>query len=103
MELNGDYLRSRRPSAKVAINALERDCDLDRDRYLGLERSAILSRYPILSARIVRLPAKYDWCHAELNALSDIDRVRRWAAQRIFDEEITRQIRRGPDGSPGRD
>ena len=34
---------------------------LDPARYLGLEGSAILSRYPIHSARLVRLPQEYDW------------------------------------------
>ena len=95
VELNRIYLGSTRPSATVAIDGTKRDFGVDRDRYLGLEGSAILSRFPILSARIIRLPAEYDWYHAEIKALSDIERVRRWTADRIFDEEIGRQIRRG--------
>jgi endonuclease/exonuclease/phosphatase family metal-dependent hydrolase len=95
VELNRIYLGSKKSSLKGTVNTPKQDIDVDRDRYLGLEGSAILSRYPILSARIVRLPVEYDWYHAELKALSDIERVRRWTAQRVFNEEIKRQIRRG--------
>lgn len=64
-------------------------------RYLGLEGSAILSRYPIRSARIVRLPSAYDWYHGEIKAISDLERARRWSAETLFQERIRRQVRRG--------
>jgi len=64
-------------------------------RYLGLEGTAILSRYPIRSARISRLPQAYDWYHGEVKAISDLERVRRWSAVTLFDEQIRRQVRRG--------
>jgi endonuclease/exonuclease/phosphatase family metal-dependent hydrolase len=62
---------------------------------LGLEGSAILTRYPIKAARIVRLPQEYDWYHGEIQALSDLEKARRWTAERIFEERIKRQVRRG--------
>jgi endonuclease/exonuclease/phosphatase family metal-dependent hydrolase len=68
---------------------------VDPKRYLGLEGSAILSRYPILSAKIVRLPQAYDWYHGEVAAISDLERARRWSAEKLFQERIQRQVRRG--------
>jgi endonuclease/exonuclease/phosphatase family metal-dependent hydrolase len=68
---------------------------VDPKRCLGLEGSAILSRYPIRNARIVRLPQAYDWYHSEATAISDLERARRWSAERLFQERIRRQVRRG--------
>lgn len=68
---------------------------LDPQRYLGLEGSAILSRYPIRGARILRLPQLYDWYHSETKAISDLERVRRWTSEQLFQEQIARQVRRG--------
>lgn len=69
--------------------------DLDPKRYLGLEGSAILSRYPIRAARVVRLPELYDWYHGEIQAISDLEKARRWTAEKLFEERIARQVRRG--------
>ncbi|MGC2661991.1 MAG: endonuclease/exonuclease/phosphatase family protein [Bryobacteraceae bacterium] len=68
---------------------------LEPSRYLGLEGSAILSRYPIHDARIVRLPQRYDWYHQEIKAISDVEKARRWTSEQLFEERITRQVRRG--------
>lgn len=68
---------------------------IDRERYRGLEGAAILSRYPIRSARIVRLPECYDWYHGEIKQISTLEQVKRWSAERIFDERVKRQVRRG--------
>lgn len=68
---------------------------LDPKRYLGLEGSAVLSRYPIRDARIIRLPKLYDWYHQEIKAVSDVEKVRRWTSQQVFQERIARQVRRG--------
>lgn len=68
---------------------------VDPKRYLGLEGSAILSRYPIRNAKIIRLPQAYDWYHSEVTAISDLERARRWSAETLFQERIQRQVRRG--------
>jgi endonuclease/exonuclease/phosphatase family metal-dependent hydrolase len=68
---------------------------VDSKRYRGLEGSAILSRYPIRGARVIRLPEKYDWYHNEVKAVSDLERLRRWTSEALFQERIARQIRRG--------
>ncbi len=71
------------------------DFGVDRKRYLGLEGSALLSRYPIRSARIVRLPDAYDWYHGEINAISDLSKIQKWTAEKLFAERLRRQVRRG--------
>lgn len=68
---------------------------VDPKRYLGLEGIAVLSRYPIRDARILRLPAAYDWYHGEIQQISDLERVKRWSAEKLFDEQVKRQVRRG--------
>jgi hypothetical protein len=40
---------------------LEEDLAVDSEWYRGLHGNAVLSRYPIQSARIVRLPVFYEW------------------------------------------
>lgn len=81
-----DLARQQRASEKYGV---------DPKRYLGLEGSALLSRYPIRSARIVHLPEAYDWYHGEIGAISDFGKVERWTANKVFDERVKRQVRRG--------
>lgn len=68
---------------------------VDPKRYLGLEGSALLSRYPIRDASILRLPQAYDWYQGEIQHISDLERIRRWSAEKLFDEQVKRQVRRG--------
>lgn len=67
----------------------------DRARYLGLHGNAILSRYPIQNARIVRLPVCYDWYAGEKKAISKLERGKRLAANKFFLERIEREVRQG--------
>ena len=68
---------------------------VDPRRYLGLEGSALLSRYPIRSARIMRLPEAYDWYHGEIGAISELQKMQKWSAEKLFNERLSRQVRRG--------
>jgi endonuclease/exonuclease/phosphatase family metal-dependent hydrolase len=68
---------------------------VDRSRYRGLHGTAILSRYPIESARVVRLPICYDWYAKEAAAISKLEKGRRWTAERLFKERIDRELRHG--------
>lgn len=96
LELNRIYMGIKKMDTAGAVAAGVKDhFGLDPNRYLGLEGTALLSRYPILSARIIHLPAAYDWYHDEIRALSDLEKVRRWTSQRVFDERVRRQVRRG--------
>lgn len=96
LELNRIYMGLKNMDAPDKVHAgRANDFGLDADRYLGLEGTALLSRFPIRSARIIHLPDAYDWYHDEIRALSDLEKARRWTAERIFNERIRRQVRRG--------
>jgi endonuclease/exonuclease/phosphatase family metal-dependent hydrolase len=67
----------------------------DPFRYLGLHGNAILSRYPIQNARIVRLPVCHDWYETEKLAISKLEQGKRFAADKIFLARIEREVRVG--------
>jgi endonuclease/exonuclease/phosphatase family metal-dependent hydrolase len=96
IELNRIYLGAEKMDGPDKLNNRTGEIfGVDPSRYLGLEGSAILSRYPIRDARIVRLPQLYDWYHQEIKAVADLEKVRRWTSEELFQERITRQVRRG--------
>ncbi len=74
---------------------LQQDLQVDRQRYRGLHGTAILSRYPIEHARIVRLPVCYDWYEQEYKAISKLEQGKRWTAQKLFRERVGRELRQG--------
>jgi hypothetical protein len=74
---------------------LQEDLSVDRDRYHGLHGTAILSRYPIQNTRILRLPVCYDWYGKEAKEMAQIEKGKRWAANKLFRERIEREVRRG--------
>jgi endonuclease/exonuclease/phosphatase family metal-dependent hydrolase len=74
---------------------LQQDLHVERERYLGLHGTAILSRYPIQNARILRLPVCYDWYGKEAKEAAKLEKGRRWAANRLFRERIDREVRHG--------
>ena len=96
IELNRIYLGAEREDEADRPNQRPGEVfGVDPKRYLGLEGSAILSRYPIRGARVIRLPQEYDWYHKEVKAVSDLEHLRRWTSEALFQERISRQIRRG--------
>ncbi|MBI3590958.1 MAG: hypothetical protein HY094_06225 [Candidatus Melainabacteria bacterium] len=64
-------------------------------RYLGLHGNAILSKYPIKSARIIRLPECYKWFESEVGKQNPIEYARRVGAEAIFKQQILTEPRRG--------
>lgn len=74
---------------------LAEDLKVDRSRYRGLHGNAILSRYPIRRARILRLPDCYDWYGQEVQAIAKLEQGKRWAAGTVFRERIAREVRQG--------
>jgi endonuclease/exonuclease/phosphatase family metal-dependent hydrolase len=74
---------------------LQEDLQVDRERYHGLHGTAILSRYPIESARVLRLPVCYDWYAKEYDAISKLEQGRRWSAHKLFRERVERELRQG--------
>ncbi len=63
--------------------------------YRGILGNAILSRYPIAGAKVVRLPACYDWYGQEKEKQSAFERGKRWTMHTIFGEKVVRQVRHG--------
>jgi endonuclease/exonuclease/phosphatase family metal-dependent hydrolase len=74
---------------------LQQDLQVDRQRYRGLHGTAILSLYPIESARIFRLPVCYDWYGEEYKAISKLEHGKRWSAHKLFRERVERELRQG--------
>ena len=74
---------------------LQEDLKVDRTGYHGLHGTAILSRYPIEHARILRLPVCYDWYREEYKAISKLERGKRWSAHKLFAERVERELRQG--------
>ena len=68
---------------------------IEPDKYLGLHGNAILSRYPIISARIIRLPQYYDWYNAEICRKSPLEMARRYGAKSVFNQNILSEVRHG--------
>lgn len=74
---------------------LERAFNVDPARYRGLHGTAVLSRYPIRGARIHRLPVCYDWYSQEKAEIAKIEAARRWSAERVYLERVSRELRHG--------
>ena len=68
---------------------------VDKSKYKGLHGNAILSRFPLKNVRIIRFPAYYDWFGSEKSKVAEIEFIRREAAEKIFREDVIREIRQG--------
>jgi len=68
---------------------------IDEVNYKGLHGSAILSKFPLKNVRIIRLPNTYNWFSGEANRISDLEYLKRSAANIVFKEEMIREIRIG--------
>lgn len=69
--------------------------EVNKTKYKGLHGNAILSRFPLKNVRIIRLPQYYDWFGKEQKKITEIEYVRREASEKIFREDVIREIRRG--------
>lgn len=69
---------------------------VDPYRVQALHGTAVLSRYPILQARLVPFALQpYDWFNSEKSRISPVEVGKRKAAEVVFAETISREIRRG--------
>jgi endonuclease/exonuclease/phosphatase family metal-dependent hydrolase len=71
------------------------DLKPDKDRFRGMHVNAILSWYPIRSAKVIELPVCHDWYNDEQKGISQIEKAKRVAADKVFLERIGREVRRG--------
>ncbi len=93
MALNYNYVFA---TEFIELNSIIYKQRINPARYLGLHGNAIISRYPIKSARIIRLPEYYKWYEAEIQKKSMLESVRRVGAKGAFSENITKnEVRRG--------
>ena len=74
---------------------IQKSFDPDKERYLGLHGTAVLSRYPIRSAKVRPLPVCYDWYNGEKKEISKLESGKRSSANLVFMERIAREVRRG--------
>jgi hypothetical protein len=69
---------------------------VDRKQLRALHGTVVLSRYPILEARLQPfVTAGYDWYAGEKKSLDVLEKGMRIGAEAAFLEKISRQIRRG--------
>lgn len=69
--------------------------NVDIGKYRGLHGNAILSRFPLKNARIIRLPRAYDWFNSEKTEPTKQEIIRRYAIEKLFKENVNREIRIG--------
>lgn len=75
--------------------SLENELKADPARYKGLHGSAILSRYPIKKAEVLRLPECHDWYGGELKPVPKVEGLKRIGSEKVFLEAIAQERRRG--------
>ena len=80
---------------KDAQEDIQKSFEPDKSRYLGLHGTAVLSRYPVLSATVRPLPVCYDWFLGEKREISKLESGKRTGANLLFMERIAREVRRG--------
>ncbi len=68
---------------------------VDKEKYKGLHGSAILSRLPLRNPKILRFTPCYDWFATEKAAISELEKGKRLAADKVFLERVGREVRQG--------
>lgn len=81
--------------AYLEQKTLERLDNINKEKFLGLHGNAILTKYPVLKARIIRLPDCYSWFEEEQKKLSTLELARREAAKKVFSSKILTELRHG--------
>ena len=92
--LNWDYAYA---SEFVEVGPLFKKQTVDKILYKGLHGNAIISKFPIVSAEVIRLPDQYDWYRTEvIKHQSPIEHIRHFGAMAIFSEKIEyKEVRHG--------
>lgn len=92
--LNWDYAYA---TEFIEVGPLFQKQKVDKTLYKGLHGNAIISKFPIISAQVIRLPNKYDWYRNEVKKRqSPLEHFRKFGAKAIFSEKIEyREVRHG--------
>ena len=76
--------------------ALVKEIAVDKVRMRNLHGTAILSRYPLSNVRLVPFKHQgYDWFAVEKKKISKLEEAKRKGAAFVFNEAISREVRRG--------
>ncbi len=81
--------------AYLEPKALEQLDNIDEKKYHGLHGTGILTKYPILKAKIIRLPSCYGWFNEEALKLSTLEIARREAVEKVFSSKVLTELRHG--------
>lgn len=76
-------------------NGASEDTKVGIDKYKGLHGNAILSRFSLENVKILRLPRAYDWYNSEKKEPSKQEIIRRYTIEKLFKENVNREIRIG--------
>lgn len=76
-------------------NGVSENPKVDIDKYKGLHGNAILSRFSLENVKILRLPRSYDWYNSEKKEPTKQEIIRRYTIEKLFKENINREIRIG--------
>lgn len=91
--LNWDYAYA---SEFVEVGPLFQKKEVDKTLYKGLHGNAIISRFPIISTQVIRLPDEYDWYRESIKNQPPLERLRHFGAMAIFSEQIEyKEVRHG--------
>ena len=92
--LNWDYAYA---TEFVEVGPIVQKQNIDKTQYKGLHGNVIISRFPIVSAKVIRLPNYYDWYGGEIQKRqSPLEHFRKFGAKAIFREHIeSREVRHG--------
>src|ERR1700760_1517525 len=77
---------------KTSEEQLQKEFRVDKERLRALHGTAVLSRYPIRSARVVPFTVGYDWFKE--SKIRPLEKGKRQAAK-LVGEDLMREVRRG--------
>lgn len=69
--------------------------EIDKNNYKGMHGTAILSKFPLENVKVIRLSNYYDWYTSERQRVSELESLKRNVADKIFREDMLREIRYG--------
>ena len=92
--LNWDYAYA---TEYIELGPLFQKQTVDKELYKGLHGNVIISKFPIVSAQVLRLPEEYDWYRNEVQKKqSPLEHLRKFGAKAIFRERIVHhEVRHG--------
>ncbi len=81
----------------IEVGPLFQKKEVDKTLYKGLHGNVIISKFPIISAQVIRIPNEYDWYRREtIKRQSPLEHVRHFGAMAIFSEKIEyKEVRHG--------